>query len=253
MPWKRAQLRGQRVFVKALPSGELAAEEGRVEVRYKANDGRSYRAGVRNLEAIEAELLPEDTCGAAEAAAPKADAGAGANSTESTVSGEKKTSDKAGKKVATPHKAIVEGAVVAYTDGACSGNPGPAGSGMLLQWQTQKAEGYTYLGTATNNVAELTAIQEALRAVPNETPIVVHTDSQYAIGVLQKGWKAKANQDLIANIRGLIKARSSVQLLYVRGHAGDPGNERADELARAAIQVRSSKSLPTPFPPIPPP
>jgi ribonuclease HI len=232
MPWKMAKLRGQRVYVKALASGELESVSGRVEVRYKPNDGRSYRAGTSNLEAIEAELLPEETCEPAEAPAEKAD------------SEKKKTSKTSKTSESTP--LATEGLVVAYTDGACSGNPGPAGSGMLLQAGDVKVEGYTYLGTATNNVAELTAIQEAVRAVSSDKVLRVFTDSQYAIGVLQKGWKAKANQTLIADIKALLKGRS-VELVYVRGHAGDPGNERADELARLAIEVRASKALPTPF------
>jgi ribonuclease HI len=236
MPWKMAKLRGQRVYVKALASGELESVSGRVEVRYKPNDGRSYRAGTSNIEAIESELLAEETCGPAEAPAEKTDSEKSKTSKTSTPS---KTSESS-MPVAT------EGLVVAYTDGACSGNPGPAGSGMLLQAGGVKVEGYTYLGTATNNVAELTAIQEAVRAVSSDKALRVFTDSQYAIGVLQKGWKAKANQTLIADIKALLKGRS-VELIYVRGHAGDPGNERADELARLAIEVRASKALPTTF------
>jgi ribonuclease HI len=232
MPWKMAKLRGQRVYVKTLPSGELESVSGRVEVRYKPNDGRSYRAGAANIDAIESELLPEETCGPAEAPAEKTD------------SEKKKPAKKAETESRVP--LATEGLIVAYTDGACSGNPGPAGSGILLQAGGVKVEGYTYLGTATNNVAELTAIQEAIRAVSSDKSLRVFTDSQYAIGVLQKGWKAKANQALIAEIKTLLKGRS-VELVYVRGHAGDPGNERADELARLAIEVRASKALPKTF------
>jgi ribonuclease HI len=104
-------------------------------------------------------------------------------------------------------------------------------------------EGYEYLGTATNNIAELTAILRALEAIPRDaTPIVVHTDSQYAIGVLTKGWRPKVNQELIATIKAALAARPSVSLVYVPGHAGVPLNERADELARTAI--RDGRSAP---------
>ena len=65
--------------------------------------------------------------------------------------------------------------------------------------------------------------------------IVVHTDSQYAIGVLQKGWKAKANQELVGAREERRCARGSARLVYVPGHQGVPLNERADELAREAI------------------
>jgi ribonuclease HI len=69
----------------------------------------------------------------------------------------------------------------------------------------------------------------------------VHTDSQYAIGVLTKGWKAKANQALIAGVKVALAKRSAWRLVYVPGHAGVPLNERADELAREAVRTRSSR------------
>lgn len=236
MPWKRATLRNQRIYVRVSADGALVEESGRVEVRYKPNDGRAYRAGTRNLEAIEDEVLPEETCGPA--GEPPAAHGAASTPTKSSA----KPASTEGKSRKAP-----EGAVIAYTDGACSGNPGPAGAGMRLSHAGKVVEGYSYLGTATNNIAELVAIRDALVAVPTDVPIVVHTDSQYAIGVLQKGWKAKANQTLIGEIRALVAARSWVELVYVRGHAGDPGNERADELARTAIAQRSSSLLPAGF------
>jgi ribonuclease HI len=133
----------------------------------------------------------------------------------------------------------------AYTDGACSGNPGPAGLGVVLLGPRGTAhEAYEYLGTATNNIAELTAILRALEATDGAGPVTIHTDSQYAIGVLQKGWKAKANTELVARIRAALSRRRGVRLVYVPGHAGVPLNERADELARMAIRTRSSRTLP---------
>jgi ribonuclease HI len=69
----------------------------------------------------------------------------------------------------------------------------------------------------------------------------VHTDSQYAIGVLTKGWKAKANQELIAKLRAQLKAHGQVEIVYVPGHAGVLLNERADALAVQAVQARRSE------------
>ena len=98
-----------------------------------------------------------------------------------------------------------------------------------------------YLGVGTNNIAELTAILRAVEiASADGRTLVVHTDSQYAIGVLQKGWKAKANAELIADIKAALAARRHIDLVYVPGHAGVEWNERADELARAAIQRRGT-------------
>ena len=70
---------------------------------------------------------------------------------------------------------------------------------------------------------------------PDASGIVVHTDSQYAIGVLQKGWKAKVNQELVATTKRARGRRAGAQLVYVPGHSGVPLNERADELAREAV------------------
>lgn len=132
---------------------------------------------------------------------------------------------------------IPEGAVVAYTDGACTGNPGPAGIGVVLRAGSRSREISEYLGLATNNIAELTAIKRALLALkpPVRRPVWVLTDSEYAIGVLAKGWKAQANRELVEEIRGLVRALPEVRFRKVPGHAGVPGNERADDLARQAI------------------
>jgi ribonuclease HI len=227
MPWVRARLRGQRIFARALDSGELAIVSGRVEIRYKANDTRLYHASSRNLEDQEPELLPDDACNP-DAEAP-ADAGEGSIAVaQATLKGKGKG----------PAGAIARDAIIAYTDGACSGNPGPAGWGaVIVDPSGAQVEGYGYLGTATNNIAELTAIKAAVLALPEQSEVVVHTDSQYAIGVLSKGWKAKANAELIAAIKGILRTRIC-HFVYVRGHAGVPLNERADTLAREAIRTR---------------
>jgi ribonuclease HI len=221
MPWIEATLRGQRVLARAGDDGKLADEAGRVEIRYKPNDGKSYRAAARNLEvAAGAKLHPEETCAPVTA----------------------KTEGRAAK--AAPTHAAPADAWIAYTDGACSGNPGPAGSGVVLVAPGGKLhEGLEYLGEATNNVAELTAILRAVEWIPpGARHIVVHTDSQYAIGVLQKGWKAKANGELVAHAKRVVADRGA-KLVYVPGHQGVALNERADELAREAVTTRSSRAV----------
>jgi ribonuclease HI len=224
MPWIEATLRGQRVLARAHADGKLVEESGRVEIRYKPADGKSYRAGARNLEiSAGAKVHPDETC------APVADGGApGATR---------------GVKKAQTYSAPAD-AWIAYTDGACSGNPGPAGSGVVLVAPGGKMhEGLEYLGEATNNVAELTAILRAVEWIPRDAKaIVVHTDSQYAIGVLQKGWKAKANGELVAFAKRVVAERGA-KLVYVPGHQGVALNERADELAREAVTSRSSRAV----------
>lgn len=247
MPWARALLRGQKVLARAKADGSFDAAGGRVEVRYKPNDGRAYQAAARNLELVAGEaLLPDEACAPAEAAPPKdSDPKRAAGATGSSASS--KSARSAERKTAAAEKALAPGAVPAgawtvYADGACSGNPGPAGLGIVLVGPDGAiAEGYEYLGVATNNIAELTGILRAAEIVPDGAAAVVHTDSQYSIGVLTKGWKAKANKDLIAGVKVALAKRSGWRIVYVPGHAGVPLNERADELAREAVRTRASR------------
>jgi len=122
-----------------------------------------------------------------------------------------------------------------YTDGACSGNPGPAGIGVVILDGGKRRELSEYLGTGTNNIAELMAIVRALEEVPRDRTIVLHADSSYALGLLGKGWKAKANQEIVERMRTLARDFRDLRLVKVDGHAGVAENERADELARTAI------------------
>jgi ribonuclease HI len=234
VPWVRALLRGQKVFARADESGRLVADAGRVEVRYKPNDGRKYGAREDNLTVMAGEILPDETCGDAEAVEKK-------EAAEKTTKGAPSTSDerKAAAKVAheqaPPPPA---GQVIAYADGACTGNPGPAGLGVWIVDGSRHIELSEYLGEGTNNIAELTAILRAVSEVPVDVTMTVYTDSQYAIGVLQKGWKAKANQVLVADVKRALALRKKTKLVYVPGHSGVSGNERADQLARDAVRSR---------------
>ncbi len=233
MPWAHANLRGQRVLVRVRADGSFDATGGRVEIRYKASDPRAYRASVSNLALLlDAPVLPESAVVKGEEVAPK----------------ESKEQRSATRKAEAAKRATAPGAVpkdawTVYVDGACSGNPGPAGLGIVIVSPTgEQSEGFEYLGSATNNVAELTAILRATELVPSGEKAVVHTDSQYSIGVLTKGWKAKANQELVAALKHAWSGRGrGWNLVYVPGHSGVELNERADRLAVAAVAARSSK------------
>lgn len=208
------------MFARADERGELVKDGGGVEIRYKPNDGRRYKARADNLKIVDGKVLPEETCG---------------------VASDVTKPDKADGKAAPAKAAIPDGAVVVYADGACSGNPGPAGLGVVLLDGKDRLEISEYLGEGTNNIAELTAILRALEAVAPDRPIVLHTDSQYSIGVLQKGWKAKANVELVARLKKTLGERAYAKLVYVPGHAGVLLNERADALAREAVSTRKSR------------
>lgn len=234
MPWRAALLRGNRVLARCDDTGAFAEHEGRVEVRYRPTDAKAYRAAPRNLQPLPGPLLPDDHCVEAVSEPP----GSAASTGKATPARAKRSAAK-GAAPDLPTQAHF----VAYTDGACSGNPGPCGLGVVLTAGEQRRELSEYLGIGTNNIAELTAILRALEAIDDPAQsVLVHTDSQYAIGVLQKGWKPKANQELIAAIKERMKAFKALRLVYVPGHAGVPLNERADALARAAVSARRSSA-----------
>jgi ribonuclease HI len=234
MPWVEALLKGKRIFARARADGSFAAEGGRVEIRYKPNDGRAYRAASANLERFaDAKIFDDDHCGAADGSPPG----------KSAASKSKVKQAVAIENAQAATKANSATDWIAYTDGACSGNPGPAGAGFIVIPPGENPrEGCESLGIGTNNVAEITAILRAIEGIPKSAVAVVHTDSKYAIGVLSLGWKAKANQELIAKTRQVLEGRR-VRFVYVPGHAGIPLNERADELAREAIRAQKTVLL----------
>jgi ribonuclease HI len=137
--------------------------------------------------------------------------------------------------------------VSAFTDGACSGNPGPGGWGVVLRSGEHEREIYGGEIETTNNRMELTAAIEALQALRESCQVELTTDSTYVKdGItrwLQKwkinGWKTAAkkpvkNQDLWDQLE-VQTARHVVQWLWVKGHSGHPGNERADALANLGM------------------
>jgi ribonuclease HI len=140
----------------------------------------------------------------------------------------------------------VNGTVIAYTDGACSGNPGPGAWAYRLEWPGGAVDELTGADPlTTNNREELKAVREALRAFRARIGddagwrIVIRTDSMGVINWLTGVWKRKKNLDLYPTIDPLVDRRVSFE--YVPGHSGVEGNERVDRLAVAAIQrVRSA-------------
>ena len=222
------------MLAKTDDAGALVVEEGRVEVRYKPKDGRAYQAGIRNLERFAlAETFPDDHCSPA-----KPSEAAKASGTKTGKPATMKAEAKA-TLAKTAHHSKAD--VVVYADGACTGNPGPAGLGGVIEIDGARRELSEYLGQGTNNLGELTAIQRAAEELAGETrSIEIKTDSKYAIGVLTQGWKAKANQALILDVKKALQKLPHVRVTYVPGHSGVPGNERADELARNAVTGRAS-------------
>ncbi len=134
-----------------------------------------------------------------------------------------------------------------YTDGACSGNPGPGGYGVILQYGNKRKELSKGYKNTTNNRMELMAIIAGLSALKEPCEVDLYTDSQYIVNAVTKGWaerwqkngwkrnkKEKAkNPDLWQQILDLLK-KHKVTFHWVRGHAGHPENERCDQLAVGA-------------------
>lgn len=139
--------------------------------------------------------------------------------------------------------------VVAYADGSCLGNPGPGGWGVIIiepDGRTRELSGG--VRSTTNNRMEITAAIETLRNLPPGTSVLIRTDSQYLVKTMTLGWKRSANPDLWRELDAEV-ARHRVRWEWVRGHAGDSMNERADELARNAAsgkplapQIRPAKA-----------
>lgn len=135
-----------------------------------------------------------------------------------------------------------------WTDGACSGNPGPGGWGVLLVAGDKRKELYGGDPDTTNNRMELMAAIEALNALKKPSAVTLHTDSTYVKDGLTKwihgwkrnGWKTAAkkpvkNKDLWQALEAACD-RHEIKWVWVKGHAGDEGNEKADELARLGAE-----------------
>lgn len=124
-----------------------------------------------------------------------------------------------------------------YVDGACSPNPGVGGIGVVLLYNGHEKELSENIGESTNNIAELTSIKRGLESIKPECrdlPILIYTDSGYCFGLFAKHWNASKNQELVLEIKTLLKKFKKVTFIKVKGHSSNQGNIRADRLAVAA-------------------
>lgn len=258
MPWIRLLFRQKDpVFVRCNGAGELLTLEGRAEIRYKLT-GKSYSANTQNLSPLKDGPSPifadppEENRNQLDLFSSSDKEHPAAKETKQDT-----PPPAAVKQLTSPSPAPVEpkrptspaqdphapsNEIVIYVDGACSGNPGPAGLGILFKDGEEIKEVSEYLGMGTNNIAELMAIKRALEMCPDRTrPIRIYTDSAYSLGMLTQNWKASANQELVYELRALLKKFPKVSLRKVAGHSGIVGNERADFLARKAIEDGTQK------------
>ncbi len=216
LSWKRMSFKGNKVWAETDADGNLKVEKGTVRVKYNLQQDYEYKAKIENL-------FPEDQ-------AVPAGKKSSENKSEKTV----KNISKAQK---TNIETLPDNCIKIYTDGASSGNPGPAGIGVVLIYGEKKKETSSFIGNATNNTAELTAIKAGLEELKRfDLPVRIFSDSSYAIGLLSKGWRAKVNQDLIFEIREMMTKFSNLAFIKVKGHSGIKENEVADFLATSAIK-----------------
>lgn len=138
--------------------------------------------------------------------------------------------------------------VTIYTDGACKGNPGPGGWGVLLQYKQVEKELFGGEAHTTNNKMELTAVIKALETLKRSCEIILYTDSTYVMkGITdwlpnwkQRGWKTATGKP-VKNVElwqrlDEICPNHTIDWRWVRGHTGDAGNERADQLANKGVE-----------------
>lgn len=236
MAWERRRYRGNKVWVETGADGALVLDErGLARLRYKPDDDRTYSVRAREVAPLEGPGVPVS----APARTPPASRPPPGRAEPRVVD----EAEEAAEAVAGDLEpgddvpALAGLAVHVYTDGACSGNPGPAGVGVVLLHRERRREISRYLGETTNNVAELTAVLDGLRALRRvDLPVRLHTDSTYAIGVLGGTMRAKANVALVAEVRAEMARFPRLRLVKVPAHSGVVHNERADALARDAIR-----------------
>jgi ribonuclease HI len=242
MPWLRHRLRDADVWAKVDANAALVKDsDGRVEIVYKPAPGaRVYRAGARNLTPspnstpvdFEAGEPAEPRSPTPHTPPPRSGAGASAQPARPAARASSKSHDA----IAAPADAIH-----VWTDGACSGNPGLAGLGVVIVGDGPQREISEYLGEATNNIAELSAILRGLGAVADRSrPVIVYSDSAYSIGLLTQNWKAKKNVELVEELRALCRQFADLRFVKVAAHSGISLNERVDQLAVSAIQRRGN-------------
>ncbi len=216
--WTRKYFKRNKVWMASDESGEPLIQKNRVLIKYQLDQPHEYWVLKKHIRDIPDR--PE---------ASPAEEPPGSDSEDPSPVGD-----------ARPEKeeSVQDNdAIVVYTDGASSGNPGPSGVGIVLRYRGRKREISKYIGIATNNIAELEAVRTALTALKRkDLPVRVHTDSEYVYGILVSGWRVRKNQQLVTAIREMVAKYPDIQFIKVRGHQGVSDNERADRLATSAIR-----------------
>ncbi len=216
--WKRMWFKENKVWVAADSQGVPLVKDGKVLIKYQIKQDYEYwvnKKNVRPLDSPPAKSLPQNKSKSQNKKAGKRKTAADPRSCDETA---------------------YEDKICVFTDGACSGNPGPSGIGVWLRYGEHEKEISKFIGNATNNIAELKAIEAGLSALKHpDIPVRLFTDSKYAYGLLVLNWKARKNQEIVESIKKTMHKFKDLQIIKIKGHSGHPGNERADLLATSAI------------------
>lgn len=209
--WKRMSFKGNKVWVALNDDKSYFEKDNKLLIKYGLKQDYEYLIKKENIKPV----------------------------TQATPKGKRKKAKAETKKnEQNPNRITKSNNIInIYTDGASSGNPGPSGIGVYMTYNDKIREISEFIGTATNNIAELKAIKRALEELKKfDIPVNIYTDSSYSLGVLTKNWKAQTNQELIAQIKKLLSKFKDIKIVKVKGHSGIVENEIADRLATSAIK-----------------
>lgn len=231
MKWIRKRHKNCKVYVWVDKDEQVICENGLGKIKYRSDETEKFY-----------NVKPQDIKELNESEKEKPEKKEGKKEKKKSKEKKKTASDKlkpqnTDKESSLSSSQNKDKEIIIYTDGACTGNPGPAGAGVVLIFDQHRKEISYPLGQATNNIAELTAIKMALESLKvSHLPIKLHTDSQYSLGILKGGYKARKNQELIASIKQLMAKFPHLELIKVQAHCGILENEKADQLATAAAK-----------------
>jgi ribonuclease HI len=213
--------KGCKVYAQVSQDGTLLAKDGVVKIKYQLQQENEYVARASAIQEITEDELKK--------LKNHREKRGGTPSIKKSPSSSEENFD--------------SNTIFVFTDGACTGNPGPAGIGVFFQYRDHKKEISRFIGSGTNNTAELTAIKVALQEIKDPAlPVALFTDSSYCYGVLTGSFKAKKNLNLVEEIKKEMRRFPLLKFFKVEGHRGIDGNEKANLLAQQAIAQPKRKN-----------